>query len=59
MATRTRVIGLLGTEIELLVSPDDSAMAVFATTRLHAEAAVSAALAPSVMSARSRVEVLG
>jgi aspartate racemase len=42
------------TEIELLVSADDSPVPVFATTRLHAEAAVAAALAP----ARSGVEVL-
>ncbi|GAA3037504.1 hypothetical protein GCM10020229_56130 [Kitasatospora albolonga] len=32
------------TEIELLVSEDDSPVPVFPTTRLHAEAAVSAAL---------------
>ncbi|GAA3057139.1 hypothetical protein GCM10020229_81080 [Kitasatospora albolonga] len=34
------------TEIELLVSEDDSPVPVFPTTRLHAEAAVSAALWP-------------
>ncbi|WP_407987315.1 aspartate/glutamate racemase family protein [Kitasatospora sp. CMC57] len=34
------------TEIELLVSPADSPVPVFATTRLHAEAAVAAALGP-------------
>ncbi|GAA1167659.1 aspartate racemase [Kitasatospora gansuensis] len=33
------------TEIELLISPADSPVPVFATTRLHAEAAVAAALA--------------
>ncbi|KJY24498.1 aspartate/glutamate racemase family protein [Streptomyces sp. NRRL S-495] len=32
------------TEIELLVGPDDSAVPVFPTTRIHAEAAVTAAL---------------
>ncbi|WP_457027929.1 aspartate/glutamate racemase family protein [Kitasatospora sp. P5_F3] len=32
------------TEIELLISPADSPVPVFATTRLHAEAAVAAAL---------------
>ncbi|MER6299294.1 aspartate/glutamate racemase family protein [Kitasatospora sp. NPDC001539] len=32
------------TEIELLVRPEDSPVAVFPTTRLHAEAAVAAAL---------------
>ncbi|WP_218026978.1 aspartate/glutamate racemase family protein [Nocardia vaccinii] len=32
------------TEIELLIGPDDSPVPVFATTRLHAEAAVAAAL---------------
>ncbi|MDH6132018.1 aspartate racemase [Kitasatospora sp. MAA4] len=34
------------TEIELLVGPKDSPVPVFPTTRLHAEAAVSAALTP-------------
>jgi aspartate racemase len=34
------------TEIELLVAPDDVAVPWFPTTRLHAEAAVDAALAP-------------
>ncbi|WP_406053466.1 aspartate/glutamate racemase family protein [Streptomyces sp. NBC_01077] len=34
------------TEIELLVGPEHSIVPVFATTRLHAEAAVAAALAP-------------
>lgn len=34
------------TEIELLISPEHSPVPVFATTRLHAEAAVNAALAP-------------
>ena len=34
------------TEIELLVGPDDVAVPWFPTTRLHAEAAVDAALAP-------------
>ena len=33
------------TEIELLVSQDDSAVPVFPTTRLHVDAAVDAALA--------------
>jgi aspartate racemase len=33
------------TEIELLVGPDDVDVAYFPTTRLHAEAAVAAALA--------------
>ncbi len=33
------------TEIELLIGPEDSDLPVFATTRLHAEAAVTAALA--------------
>ena len=33
------------TEIELLVSADDSPVPVFATTRLHVEAAVAASLA--------------
>ncbi|MFH8929401.1 aspartate/glutamate racemase family protein [Streptomyces pristinaespiralis] len=33
------------TEIELLIGPDDSPVAVFPTTRLHAQAAVEAALA--------------
>jgi aspartate racemase len=33
------------TEIELLIGPDDSPVPVFPTTRLHAEAAVDAALA--------------
>ena len=33
------------TEIELLVRPQDSPVPVFPTTRLHAEAAVSRALA--------------
>lgn len=33
------------TEIELLVGPDDVAVPWFPTTRLHAEAAVEAALA--------------
>ncbi|MBJ2120116.1 aspartate/glutamate racemase family protein [Arthrobacter sp. MSA 4-2] len=33
------------TEIELLIGQDDSELPVFATTRLHAEAAVTAALA--------------
>jgi aspartate racemase len=38
---------LLGcTEIELLVGPEDSAVPVFDTTRLHAEKAVELALAP-------------
>ena len=32
------------TEIELLVGPDDSAVPVFPTTRLHVEAAVDRAL---------------
>ncbi len=32
------------TEIELLVGPDDSPVPVFPTTRIHAEAAVTAAL---------------
>lgn len=32
------------TEIELLISPDDSPVPVFATSRLHVEAAVTAAL---------------
>ncbi|GGU10087.1 hypothetical protein GPZ77_13555 [Streptomyces sp. QHH-9511] len=32
------------TEIELLVRPEDSSVAVFPTTRIHAEAAVEAAL---------------
>ena len=35
------------TEIELLISEADSPVPVFATTRLHVEAAVDAALAPS------------
>ena len=47
------------TEIELLVSADDSPVPVFATTRLHAEAAVAAALAVATVPARSGVEVLG
>ncbi|MFE3905918.1 aspartate/glutamate racemase family protein [Streptomyces sp. NPDC059153] len=34
------------TEIELLIGPEQSPVPVFATTRLHAEAAVTAALAP-------------
>ncbi|MFF2927998.1 aspartate/glutamate racemase family protein [Streptomyces celluloflavus] len=34
------------TEIELLIGPEHSTVPVFATTRLHAEAAVTAALAP-------------
>lgn len=34
------------TEIELLVGPDDTPAPTFPTTRLHAEAAVTAALAP-------------
>lgn len=34
------------TEIELLIGAEDSPVPVFPTTRLHAEAAVSAALAP-------------
>lgn len=34
------------TEIELLIGQEDSPVPVFATTRLHAEAAVTAALAP-------------
>lgn len=34
------------TEIELLVGPDDVGVPYFPTTRLHAEAAVDAALAP-------------
>ncbi|MFI2368624.1 aspartate/glutamate racemase family protein [Streptomyces sp. NPDC018833] len=34
------------TEIELLIGADDSRVPVFPTTRLHAEAAVTAALAP-------------
>ncbi len=46
------------TEIELLVSAADSPVPVFATTRLHAEAAVAAALDLSRMPARSGVEVL-
>ncbi len=33
------------TEIELLIGPDDSTLPVFPTTRIHAEAAVAAALA--------------
>ena len=33
------------TEIELLIGPDDAAVPVFPTTRLHVEAAVAAALA--------------
>ena len=38
---------LLGcTEIDLLVGPDDSPVPVFDTTRLHAERAVTLALAP-------------
>jgi aspartate racemase len=32
------------TELELLIGPDDAGVPVFATTRLHAEAAVDAAL---------------
>ncbi|SEQ69868.1 aspartate racemase [Microlunatus flavus] len=36
------------TEIELLVGPDDSPVPTFATTRLHVEAAVEAALAPEL-----------
>ena len=43
------------TEIELLVSAADSPVPVFATTRLHAEAAV---LRPALAPARSGVEVL-
>ena len=35
------------TEIELLVQPDDSPVLAFPTTRIHVEAAVDAALAPS------------
>ena len=35
------------TEIELLVSQDDSPVPVFPTTRLHVEAAVTASLAPA------------
>jgi len=35
------------TEIELLVGPGDSPVPVFPTTRLHAQAAVDAALAPA------------
>lgn len=35
------------TEIELLIGPEHSPVPVFATTRLHAEAAVDAALAPA------------
>jgi aspartate racemase len=35
------------TEIELLVSADDSPVPVFPTTRLHVEAAVTASLAGS------------
>ncbi|WP_327242159.1 aspartate/glutamate racemase family protein [Streptomyces sp. NBC_01320] len=34
------------TEIELLIAPEHSPVPIFATTRLHAEAAVTAALAP-------------
>ncbi|MEV8322830.1 aspartate/glutamate racemase family protein [Kitasatospora sp. NPDC056731] len=34
------------TEIELLVRPEDSPVPTFPTTRLHAEAAITAALAP-------------
>lgn len=34
------------TEIELLIRPDDTPVPTFPTTRLHAEAAVTAALAP-------------
>lgn len=34
------------TEIELLIGPDDTPVPTFPTTRLHAEAAVTAALAP-------------
>jgi aspartate racemase len=33
------------TEIELLVGPDDSPVPVFATTRIHVEAGLDAALA--------------
>ena len=46
------------TEIELLVSAADSPVPVFATTRLHAEAAVAGALDASRAPARSGVEVL-
>ncbi len=46
------------TEIELLVSAADSPVPVFATTRLHAEAAVTAALDLSRVAARPGVEVL-
>ncbi|MEO3781044.1 aspartate/glutamate racemase family protein [Micromonospora sp. B11E3] len=38
------------TEIELLISPDDSPVPVFPTTRLHVEAAVDAALRPALPS---------
>lgn len=34
------------TEIELLIGPSDTTLPVFPTTRIHAEAAVTAALAP-------------
>ncbi|MFD7700670.1 aspartate/glutamate racemase family protein [Streptomyces caelestis] len=40
------------TEIELLVRQEDSSVRVFPTTRLHAEAAVEAALATSEQAAR-------
>ncbi|MEO5833245.1 MAG: aspartate/glutamate racemase family protein [Nakamurella sp.] len=44
-ATGAQGVILGCTEIELLISPDDSVLPVFPTTRLHAEAAVAAALA--------------
>jgi aspartate racemase len=46
LATRGAEGVILGcTEIELLISPEDVAVPVFPTTRIHAEAAVTRALA--------------
>lgn len=46
VATGAQGVILGCTEIELLVRPEDSPVPTFPTTRLHAEAAVTAALAP-------------
>jgi len=47
------------TELELLVGEADVAVPVFATTRLHAAAAVDAAVAPAAAPDPDRSEVLG
>jgi aspartate racemase len=45
------------TEIELLIGAEDSPVPVFATTRLHAEAAVAASLGSDLLPAPADVEI--